>query len=157
LLSALAVPNTLVSGINKDHPLAVRAIDVVGQIKLADGGQSEDDWYSFTGEKGTFVTFAVMSHGLSRIANPIDSLIYVYNGAGNLLASNDDEFETQDSLLLDFLVPGNPDNADNVVYYVKVDTFASDKVPDTATGNYELFIYSFQPDANVTPALAMGD
>src|SRR5205807_1331295 len=78
-----------------------------------------------------------MSNSLTRIANPIDSILRVFDAAGNLLATNDDEFEARDSDILDlkFTVGGT--------YYVEVDTYTPDGRRDFDTGGYELLIYSF--------------
>src|SRR5207248_1828498 len=83
-LSSLAVPNTLVSGLNYGKDFAVAASDVVGSINLTDAGTSEDDYYSITGRAGDLINMQVMSRSLTRITNRIDSILRVYDSAGNL-------------------------------------------------------------------------
>ena len=63
-------------------------------------------------------------------------------------AVSDDNFENQDALLLDVPLPTTG------TYYIQVDTFASAEfnVPDTDTGNYELFLYRSKPVQAVSAA-----
>ncbi len=150
-LPVLAVPNPIVTGQRAGQSFLVRAIDVVGSIQLGADGRSESDFYSFQGQAGDVVTLTVMSRGLTRTANPIDSILRVYDSAGTLLAFNDDEFETQDALILDFVLPGDG------VHVVEVDTFTPDGIIDFDTGTYELFIYSFDTDETVGLPLGQGD
>ncbi len=141
-LSSLAAPNTLVSGFNYLKDFAVAVTDVVGSIGLING-ISEDDYYSFTGRAGDLMNIQVISNALTRITNPIDSILRIYDATGNLVsyfnssAVNDDEPEGQDSVLLDLILPTDG------TFYIQVDTFTSIGVPDTDTGDYELFMYRF--------------
>src|SRR5439155_1099187 len=117
---------------------AVTALDVVGHIGTDPGTQrSENDYYSFLGHQGDLVNIEVNSGVLSRIAQPIDSMLEVYDAAGNLIAFNDDEFESRDSRVFDFRLPADG------LYYVVVDTYAPDAAHDAATGDYELFLTTF--------------
>src|SRR5262249_41636192 len=118
-LPSLNVPNTLPAGTqNFGKQFDVSALAVTGEIKL-NGTHSEDDYYSFAGKAGDLMHFEVMSASLvPPRGNTIDSILRVYDSTGKLLAVNDDEFETTDSNIVDFVLPGDG------VYYVQVDTFA---------------------------------
>src|SRR5262249_18384686 len=91
-------------------------------------------------QAGDLVTVQVLSVALrGRISNPIDSVLRVYDAAGNLVpyylgtpAENDDNFENQDALLLDLQLPTTG------TYYIEVSTYTN-----TDIGDYELFVYSF--------------
>src|SRR5262249_47327999 len=75
---------------------------------------------------------------LARYAGQqFDTVLKIYDSAGNLIAFNDDEFESQDSMITDFTLPADG------LYYVVVDSFTPDGVNDFQTGNYELYMYSF--------------
>ena len=139
LLPGLAVPNTLLPGsLNYGATFAVTALDVVGHISIDPNTQrSEDDFYSFLGHKDQLMEFEVDSSVLSRIAHPIDSMLEIYDASGNLIAFNDDEFESRDSRIFDLKLPADG------IYYAVVDTYTPDAAHDTATGDYEFFMYSF--------------
>src|SRR5262245_45969489 len=142
-LTGLTVPNMLVSGLNWGLDFAVSAASVAGSIGLTSGGVSEDDFYSFTGQAGDLINLEIYSRAMARIANPIDSVLRVFDSAGNLvayytnLAENDDGLEGQDSRLMDLVLPSSG------TFFIQVDTFTSAEVPDTDTGDYELFFYRF--------------
>jgi Ca2+-binding RTX toxin-like protein len=164
-LARLDVPNTLVSGLNWGKDFAVAAVNVVGSIQTTSpGGTSEDDYYKFDGLAGDVMNLELMSPAIKRFGtsnpNPIDSIIRVYYYVGNTstlvpyyssTAVNDDDMSEsgpphgQGSILVDLTLPANG------TYYVQVDTFANTSVPqsdptyvpDTDTGNYELFVYRF--------------
>src|SRR5262249_14110420 len=115
VLPSLAVPGTF-----GGQTFAVQALAVTGHISLDGAGRSEDDYYSFTGLAGQLFNFEVISNTLDRVANPIDSVLRIFDGSGRLLASNDDEFESQDARLVDFVLPADG------TYFVEVDTFTPD-------------------------------
>jgi Ca2+-binding RTX toxin-like protein len=123
----------------------VHATNVVGAINLA-GPASENDVYAFLGRAGDYLTAEVLSDTLrQRFANTIDSILRVYGPGGQLLtyygqpAVNDDGIDGRDAILLDVPLPVDG------VYYVVVDTFFNQAVPDTDTGGYELFLYTYTP------------
>lgn len=138
-LLGLPVPNTMAKGYDANKQFVVTAVDVAGQIKLS-GGTSESDCYAFTLPQSQNVTIEVMSTSLTRYQNDpagtIDSVVRVYDQNGNLIAENDDQFEPQDSNVLDLSLAGG-------TYYVQVDTFFGSGVPHTDTGKYEMLIYTF--------------
>ncbi|HTK78338.1 MAG TPA: pre-peptidase C-terminal domain-containing protein, partial [Gemmataceae bacterium] len=138
-LLGLAVPNTMSKGFDANKQFVVTAVDVAGQIKL-NGSQSESDYYSFTLPQSQNVTIEVMSSSLTRYksdaAGTIDSVVRIYDGNGQLIAENDDQFEPQDSNLLDLQLAGG-------TYYVQVDTYTGNGVPHIDTGKYEMLIYTF--------------
>lgn len=182
VLPALAVPNTIEIGVNQGTTLSAAALAVTGSIQLSSLGTSENDYYSFSGTAGDVVTIEVLSQILRhRIGNPIDSILRVYNSAGQkvayytstLGAFNDDTFEPTDSVLIDLILPTTD------TYTVEVDTFSFAApeflayapagfsvsqfsannpnhiaVTDRDTGFYELLIYRFNGTA---PALTSGD
>jgi hypothetical protein len=111
-LSGLAVPN-----LDPSHPgqYAVHAGDVVGSINLNSAtGLSENDVYRVVGQPGDLLTAEVYSVSLrGRVTDPIDSIVRVYNSAGQLLswygqpAVNDDGFDNSDSLIQDLVIPAD--------------------------------------------------
>jgi hypothetical protein len=167
-LVALRVPNAQTQGFYAGKVFSVSAIDVVDTIALDPAThKSQSNFYAFSGRAGDLMSFDVMSQILPRITNPIDSVLRIYDAAGNLLtdyyhtpAVNDDEFETGDAAILDFTLPADG------TYYVEVDTFSDPSIPptdphytqaehdDTATGTYELLMYRFSA-GNSIPAGAV--
>jgi hypothetical protein len=83
------------------------------------------------------MNFQVMSKVLARYAHQFDTVLKIYDSAGNLIAFNDDEFESQDSIITDLKLPADG------LYYAVVDSFTPDGVNDFQTGSYELYMYSF--------------
>ena len=72
---------------------------------------------------------------LTRTVNPIDSVLRLFDANGTLLATNDDDFETRDSSLVDVSLPADG------TYYVEVDTYTPDGIIDYDIGTYELLMY----------------
>jgi Ca2+-binding RTX toxin-like protein len=145
----LTVPNTLRRAADPlfGQSLSVAAVAVLGSITGEGGLRSEDDVYSFSAVPGEWFHFEINSLVLGRVANPIDSILRVYDSAGNLLAWNDDEFETADAVILDW----QASTAGS--YYIVVDTYTPDGVRDFDTGAYELFAYRIAEGPN----LGLGD
>ncbi len=155
-LAPLAVPSTLIKGQHQDEDFAVKAVDVVGSIQLGSKGHSENDLYAFSARAGEVFNIEVMSQSLTRILNKIDSIVSVRDAQDNLIpygnggtAINDDSFESLDAILIDLLIPADG------TYYITVDTYAG--IADADTGNYELFLYSFQYVPKGTAPAAPGD
>ena len=137
-LPQLSVPNTLVPGtLNYAQLFDVSAVAVVGSIGLDAGGHSRSDWYSFSGQAGDIMSFESISNVLPGNAHSLDTILRVYDAAGNFLASNDDELESRDSLIFDLKL------ATDGRYYVQVDTFAQDLSQNTSQGDYVLYMTSF--------------
>jgi Ca2+-binding RTX toxin-like protein len=147
VLTPLAVPNTLVTGLNSTKAFSVEALVVTGSIAL-DGAISESDYYSFSGRAGDVISLEVMSLSLTRLFNQgpnffIDPMVRIYAPDGTLLAFgggnafNDDQFEPTDASLIDLTLPVTG------TYYVEVDTFPSVLSGDVDVGQYELFIQRF--------------
>ncbi|MBX3400671.1 MAG: right-handed parallel beta-helix repeat-containing protein [Gemmataceae bacterium] len=136
-LKPILVPNTLrVGDANYGATFSVFAVAVSGSIALDGTGRSENDYYVFGGKANDIYTFELSSRTASRFAGrQIDGILKLYNAAGQLVASNDDDFESQDSLIVDFKVPADG------TYYLVVDTFTDATTPDTDTGRYELLAY----------------
>lgn len=141
-LAALTVPNTLLSGDNLGKILSADAVVVTGGI--AAGG--ETDIYSFSGSAGDLMNFEVISAVLDRIANSIDSEIRIRDSGGALVdyfgstAFNDREFESNDSILIDLVLPSTD------TYYVEVNADSG-----TDTGNYELYAMRFSATTGPIP------
>jgi hypothetical protein len=154
----IAVPNTLLTGVHRDHNLYAQTLTVTGSI--ATGG--ERDYYKISGKAGDLVTIEVGSFALRRLSHPdggtgiapngpadqasfIDSTLKLFNSSGVLVgynegneAYNDDEFESTDSILLDVRLPGDGD------YFIEVGAFLSGD-----TGSYELSAYRFAKENRV--------
>src|SRR5207244_12160726 len=101
--------------------------------------RATDDYYSFVGHAGDIMNVQAMSSALTRDTKAFDTVLSLYDSAGKLLATSDDEFETHDSWIVDYHVQSDG------VYYVQVDSFTPDGIVDFNTGNYELFLYTFSP------------
>src|SRR5262249_32074726 len=108
-------------------------------------GQTQDDFYSFQGRAGDVMNIQALSYSLTRITDPVDTELRVYDSSGNLLASSDDNFETADASIVDLKLPANGP------YYVDLGAFSS-----TGTGHYELFMYRFQA-GNAIPSGGSND
>ncbi|NEP11132.1 MAG: PEP-CTERM sorting domain-containing protein [Symploca sp. SIO2C1] len=136
-LASLDVPNPLLSGINFGREFIVDALTVTGSINAA----GEGDFFSFTGNAGDLFNFEVISDVLDRIANPIDSQISIFDSRGNFVdyfgtnAFNDNEFETNDSIIIDLVLPADD------TYFINVNAASA-----SDTGDYELFFYRFATD-----------
>ncbi len=177
-LYTLNVPNPITSGINAGKAFDVAAVDVIGHIggttpvTIPDPNnpgrfiappdpknpgqtlaltQATPDFYTFQGAIGDVMNFEVTSSALTRIAHPIDAVVYVYDPNGNLVAWNDDEFEPSDSTIVDLKLQMTG------TYTVEVDSYNNNTDPtlldptsknyDPAAyyhaqqGDYELFMY----------------
>ncbi len=133
-LASLKLPNPILAGDNATRAFVVDALAVTGSISTV-GAQ---DFFSFTGNAGDLFTFEVMSQALDRIANTINPQVTIFDSTGNPVnyfladAFNDNEFETDDSILIDLLLPAND------TYFIRVnDASGAD------TGDYELFFNRF--------------
>ena len=113
------------------------AVAMFGSIGLNANGRSRSDWYAFSGRAGDVMSFETISIVLPGNTHKLDTILRVYDSAGNLIASNDDELESQDSLIFDLRLPADGR------YSVQVDTFAEDPAQNTSQGNYVLYMTSF--------------
>ena len=83
-----------------------------------------------------------MEHRLDRLTDTIDPFISILDSTGAVIdyysadATNDDEFETFDSILIDLLLPFDG------TFFVEVSASPLASAGET-TGDYELFAYSF--------------
>ena len=147
-LPGLSVPNTLGAGaLNAGKSFGVTALAVRGTIGLdLTNGRSRPDWYSFTGRGGDWMSFETISNVLPNNKLPLDTILRVYDSAGRLLAWNDDEPESKDSLIQDLLLPADGR------YFVQVDTYAADPAANTSQGNYTLYLTGF----HIGPSLGGG-
>ena len=142
-LAPLTVPNTIPAGYTfHGMQLDVDAVSVVGNL----GVTGESDYYRFEANAGDLFNFHLMGDTLDRHTLPTDPMIEVRNSSGNLveyygvIAFNDDEYESRDSVLFDLLIPADGD------YFVRVNGYSGD------TGQYELFGYRFDAVAVPEPA-----
>ena len=137
-LAPLVVPTTDLEGALADTVWNVTAADVVGYLGLDGSGQSNTDFYSFTGQAGALINFQVMSVALTRAIGPFDTYLVIYNAQGQVIASNDDSFQDPDSTIIDFTLPYTG------TYYAMVTSSPrSTALHEPLTGDYELLIYTF--------------
>ncbi len=136
----LAVPNPITSGFDAGQVLDVDAVDVLGHLSATNG----PDYYTFQGTAGDLMNFETKSAALTRLTNPIDTVIYVYapetiNGKLSYVevAWNDDQFEPSDSSIIDFTLPTSG------TYIVEVDSFQHADGQTATSGDYELFMYRY--------------
>ncbi|HHM12983.1 MAG TPA: hypothetical protein ENJ16_05470, partial [Planctomycetaceae bacterium] len=149
-LTPLAVPNLLPPGtVNYGKEFFVEAANVVGSIDLTAAGTSENDVYAFSGDQGEWVTIEVLSTVLAhRLNDDVDAVVSLLDASGNPVdyfgspARNDDGISSADPILIDVRLPATG------TYYIVVDTFASSSVPDTDTGQYELFVYKYTVESS---------
>src|SRR5262249_6782986 len=67
--------------------------------------QAVPNYYTFYGQAGDLMHFQAMSAALARYQNhSIDTVLRVYDPNGNLVASDDDGFESSDSSTIDLLL-----------------------------------------------------
>jgi hypothetical protein len=173
-LAGLQVPNPATSGFEAGMQYSVAAIDVVDSIGLDSTGHSQDKWYSFTGKQGDLMNFDAMSYHLTRITDPVDTVMTIYDSHGKVVAYyngaavNDDNFESADAHIIDLALPADD------TYYVKVDSFTDPTIQpgqpgyslaeatDTETGHFELLIYrstvgnQIKPSSHDTVVLGSG-
>jgi hypothetical protein len=135
----LSVPNPLVSGEDAGLGFDVDAFNVTGSISTL----NDVDWYSFTGLQDELSNFELMSQALDRISDDLDPSLEVYDATGSLVAyyastaSNDDEFETFDSILIDLVLPADD------AYFLWAAVTPLSVGGSAKTGDYELFGYTF--------------
>ena len=128
-LASLPVPNTLRRGFDAGNELVVAAVDVVGTV--ATSGQK--DIYRIDGRRGDLLNLQVMSKALNRFQGQnFDAYLTVYDAGGKVIASSDDEFESQDPAITDLVLPADGS------YYLEVRGYDA-----TQTGSYELFVWRF--------------
>jgi Ca2+-binding RTX toxin-like protein len=150
-LQDLTVPNLEETGVLAGLQFDVQATSVLGQ--LVTPGVS--DFYSFNAQSGDLINVEAMSNVLAmqtppRFTNPFDTLITVFDAAGNEVmqgtgvAVNDDEIEaTMDSVIIDLVIPADG------TYFIEVTSSSG-----LETGSYELFVSNF--DTITPPTLTTG-
>jgi hypothetical protein len=151
-LTAMRVPNTVQRGFDAGKVFSVAAVDVINaDLQLGTNNQTVDDYYAFQGRAGDLINIQVLSYSLTRITDPVDSVLRVYDSSGNLVAYytgqafNDDEFETPDATIQDLRLPATG------TYYIDVGSYNN-----TGAGHYELFMYRFLA-GNATPVGGSND
>ena len=128
-LASLPVPHTLQRGFDAGKDLVVAAVNVIGSI--ATSGQK--DLYRIDGRRGDLMNLQVMSKALNRYqGQSFDAYLTVSDAGGKVVASSDDEFESQDPSIIDLVLPADGS------YYLEVRGFDA-----TQTGSYELFAWRF--------------
>ncbi|MHC4879724.1 MAG: Calx-beta domain-containing protein [Planctomycetota bacterium] len=150
-LADLPVPNTEPAGsMFEGLVFDVDATSMLGRIAVP----GEVDVYSFDAQAGDLINIELMSsvfagNTVPRVTSVIDGRMSITDASGNLIpyysavATNDDEFETPDSIIIDLMIPADG------TYYINVEDMTG-----TGTGDYELFIYDF--DAIMSAQLATG-
>ncbi len=166
-LAPLVVPDTDLEGVDADKVFDVTAADVVGYLGETDGA-SNTDFYSFTAQAGTLISFQLMSALLTRnVADPgtpptdynqgpFDTYLAIYNSSGQMIASNDDSFQDSDSSIIDLTLP-----ATGTYYAMVTSSPKSVSLNEPLSGDYELFMYTFataaDPPAGDTMYAGSGD
>ena len=127
----LAVPNLLPVGyVQHGQQLQVRAANVLGALAAGTA-----DVYAFTGRAGDVLAAELFSFNIpSRIADPIDGVLRVYDNTGTLLAWNDDALGGAEPILFDVPLPYDG------TYFIAVSAFSA-----ADAGGYELFTYTASP------------
>ena len=141
-LPGLSVPNTVRAGDQwYGQALAAGAVAVTGDLTAGD-----TDVYSFLGKKDEVYTFEVLSRVLGRYAGQsFDGVLAMVDANGVPItpagwtgpAVADDDFESQDPLLVDVKLPADG------TYYLRVTAF-----DPAEAGKYELFAYTVAPGAD---------
>ena len=121
---------------------------------------SAPNYYTFTGTAGQLMSFQAMSASITAINSPsyktgpdsVDTVLTIYGPDGQVIASNDDQFEPSDSSIFDLTLPALG------TYTVEVSAFHSSDPSfndpsssnfnqaaffNTEHGAYELFMYTF--------------
>ena len=148
-LEPLTVPDTDLEGVNADQVFNVTAADVVGYLGET-GGASNTDYYSFTAQAGTLISFQVMSVALTRNVappgtpatdynqGPFDTYLVIFNSSGQVIEYNDNSFQDADSSIIDLTLPYTG------TYYAMVTSSPNSvSLKEPLTGDYELFMYTF--------------
>lgn len=143
-LAPLNVPNTEQTGSLAGVDFNVNATVVTGELSVAD----EIDVYAFDATAGQVVNIELMSAVL--VSSPVprfpvafDTMVSVVDVTGTPIryytgtATNDNEFESTDSILIDLIMPSDG------TFYIQVESAVGGEV-----GGYELFVYDFE----ATPA-----
>ena len=82
-----------------------------------------------------------------RVTRPVNARVFLLNQAGDVVAWNDDDLESPDPTVLDFVVPpGAQGDGGPQVYYVVVDGGPTPGRGLTAEGDYELMVSTFRSD-----------
>jgi Ca2+-binding RTX toxin-like protein len=171
-LTPISVPNTLLVGQDLGTTFDVTAVDVNGAITLGADGKSSVDYYSFTATAGQLFNFEALSQTITRDnGDDIDPVLTLFEADGktvvpygtfengtfvpfadNAVASDDDSFQDQDSILYDVTMPYTG------TYYVQVKTFVPidqfNIAQNSGVGRYELFAYSFAATSPAVSAFA---
>jgi hypothetical protein len=171
-LTPLSVPNTLLVGQDLGMSFQVSAIDVDGAITLGAGGTSNIDYYSFTATAGQLFNFDALSQTITRYnGDDIDPVLTLFEADGKTVvpygsfvngtfvpyadgavASDDDSFQDQDSIIYDVTMPYTGTYYLQVKEFVPVDQL--NIAENTGVGRYELFFYSFAATAPAVSAFA---
>lgn len=127
----------------------LNAANIIGGLGVA----GEFDYYRFFGNANELFTANILSNSITyRNANPINSVLTLFDENGGVLASNNDiafsgnvfnSFGTynQDSILLNRTLPASGN------YFVRVSALSA-----ADTGGYELFMSTFKANAIPEPA-----
>jgi putative cofactor-binding repeat protein len=134
----ISIPNTLLHGLNSGKDLMAGVVNVKGQLTAS----GERDVYRIAGRRGDLLNIQVMSAALERYKDSssslvLDAVLTVYDEAGNVVVSSDDEFETHDPNIIDLVLEVDG------TYYIEVKGFYHVDGDALDTGNYELFLSRF--------------
>ncbi|MFC7050689.1 hypothetical protein [Emcibacter nanhaiensis] len=131
-LEKLVVPNTLVEGDNANKRWLVDAISIEGSISEIE----QLDFYAFEGEEGDIFNLEVISLVNWNNDDFFDSILYIFDEDMNLITYSDDEFESPDSFVFDFIMDYTG------IFYAVVSGFdyTGTGFDEWSTGNYQLFV-----------------
>lgn len=141
VLPEVRFKNSLVSGVNAGSDvLRMNGLVIVNGRLTTD---NQEDIYRVYLEAGQFLTIEVMSVVLEfTIIEPIDTFVLLVDPSGAIVVGqNDDEFESFDSLLLDYPV------TETGTYFVLI-TSLFGNIQGINEGGYYVFLYSADP-ANI--------
>ncbi|WP_417318199.1 hypothetical protein [Emcibacter sp.] len=131
-LEKLVVPNTIVEGDNAEARLNVSAISIEGTIDEI----NQLDFYAFEGEEGDIFNLELISIVDWNNDDFFDPILALFDEDFNLVALSDDEFESPDSFIFDFIMEYTG------IIYAAVTSFDYTEFdrPDLSLGNYQLFV-----------------
>lgn len=156
-LKTLGIPNLAPEGTpGHGEDFLIDTIAVAGEIGLTSEGTSEFDYYSFAGVEGARVQIEVLSEIIDprldeldvvvSILDPDELSLGIYYGG----TTNENEIESTDALILDFVVP---ETKDYLIAVFPEFTVAAGPEP---TGEYELFVSQFRLIPEPTTAVMLG-
>ncbi|WP_321391227.1 hypothetical protein [Emcibacter sp.] len=134
-LEILDVPNTILQGdysIHSNEHLVTSAISIEGSISEIE----QLDFYAFEGKEGDIFNLEVISLVDWNNEDFFDPILYIFDEAMNMIMYSDDEFESPDSFIFDFILDYTG------IFYAVVSGFdyTGTGFDEWSLGNYQLFV-----------------